>query len=274
MKRLIAVTLAIFIAASLISCGEGATTSYSTVTIQPTSTPTAAAPTPAPQPSFSSPSFYLTYRNGWDTPELRVLVKQFPSGIYEIHAGIEYENVPLLDEIVIAWYRSGRLEGQEISILSDGKGFIHAQLYNENGLPDGSYDLRVYYQGKVVQHGLVRVGRSPTVFPLAFTAEDVTQWSELRLPKPPQFVFPARTKKVCFVTWVANIQSGAVIRVEWYNNVQRWASGKMRWDQDPDVGWMRDCTYAVDGSDLPLGEWKVYVYLDDELARTGSFAIR
>lgn len=239
-----------------------------------TSLPAAeATATHNPQPVFGMPRFYLSYRNGWDDPGLVAEVEQFPSGLYEIHAVFEYENVPPMEEIEIAWYRSGNLEGEKNTILSEGSGSVHSRLQNSNGLPDGVYDYRIYYQGKVVQHRIVNVGWKPTVFPLAFTDEDVTKWDKVELPSKPKTTFPAGVKAVYYVAWVANLPSGILVTTEWYVNGQIWATSEERWNQDKDAGWWMGGVYAADGSDLPRGKWEVSIYLDKELARVGNFTI-
>ncbi len=237
------------------------------------------SPTPTPDVEFGDIHFYLTYR-GFDLDQaidmgLAAEVDRYPSGMYEVFASFECSGMPPYAEVRMVWYRNGQVEGNEISQLADESGncAVWSRLINDDGLPDGLYDFRVYYQERVVQHREIEIGGNPTVWPIAFTEENIRAWSSWHLPEHPTNRFDSPALVIYYVAWVADFPSGIPYRVEWYNNGELWDSGEYAWEHSDKTGWIGGWVWLEDGSPLPPGEWEVDIYIGEKLARIGRFVI-
>jgi S1-C subfamily serine protease len=104
----------------------------------------------------------------------------FDSGVSEVYAVYEYEDM----ENGQAWLRTWYLDGEAVLSQDEtwdggenGSGWLN--IYNNGGLPDGAYELVVWVEGEQVQDGSFTIGQPGSTLPARPADEGV--WIQGRI---------------------------------------------------------------------------------------------
>ena len=140
----------------------------------------------------------------------------YPSGIQRLVAIFEVKNVPPGSQIESQWYRNGQAASnvsQHVIPREDSS--IQVIIRTDAGLAAGNWEVRVRYQGKVVDVGKFKIANKMVIFPLKF-GEDYTMVNHELLN--PQTDFPAGARSIATVFYYGNLPVGAKVDAEWIIN--------------------------------------------------------
>ncbi len=207
---------------------------------------------------------------------------KFDSGISDLYAIFDYSGLENGKTLTYVWYADG-FESTRDSFPWDGgaSGNSWVSLYNDKGIKDGFVELELIYDGKSLYRGGVVVGNATppqsngnnsqntgsstsTFGPITF-AEDVSNEQPVR----PGTTF-SNLKAVYGIFDYSGMSNGAQWSMRWYLNGQSVLEKKYVWDASASGTYNVSLSHP-DG--LPAGDYKLELYIADQLAQSGTFSI-
>lgn len=193
-----------------------------------------------------------------------------PSGVAQLFASFDYRNIPRGQDLTWRWLQDGVAIAE--GVISRGKaesGSDWVNLSDGAGLADGYYELEIRLGEKVLYRGGVRVGDAPattvTLGPLTF-ARGVSREG---FAVEPGSSFAA-VDEVYALFPAEGLDDGVLIRSVWKLDGSPVLETETVWDQGPvSAAWLS--IRHPDG--LPVGRYTLDVYVEGQLAQSGSFAV-
>lgn len=197
---------------------------------------------------------------------------RFESGIDTIYATFDYANFTNGAKFEFAWYHDG------FQIYTDGvvwdfgkEGATWVNVYDDEGLADGYYELELKYDGAQIFRDGVMVGTdkpttSATFGPITF-AEGVTENDEA---VGPGTTFAEIAEVFAFFP-VNGVENGTKWSRRWYIDGEQVASKDDVWNAGAlDFSWIS--LSAGDGL-LPVGRYRLELLVEDKVVQTGEMDI-
>lgn len=203
---------------------------------------------------------------------------EFPGGTYTVWAYITFEGMKDGDLWSRVWEKDGEsfYEALDESWEEGESGWVAYSISEDDDTPlDGEYTLKLYLGEELVQQASFSVARDeqpeaggPPDFGSIQFALGVT---EARLPIQPASEFATGVAEVFAIFPYSNIPYTQIWRYEWLEDGEVTASVEdSEWGGQSDGTTYLSLTY--EGGFRP-GTYTLNLYLDDELARSGSFAV-
>jgi hypothetical protein len=201
---------------------------------------------------------------------------RFPEGVAEVFGVFPFGGMRNGTSVRREWCLDGYLYAGGTYTWEHGEnGNSWWGLYEDSGLPTGSYELRLYIAGQLAQYGAFTVVQRQAGAPFFGTirfAEGMQNNLPVNLHKQAQH-FKAGTKMVYAFYSGGNLTSGLTIKREVYRDgtlfsaplVAPWPGGAM------DNLW----TGITQKDDQPLtsGTYEIKLYINDQLVQLGTFVV-
>jgi S1-C subfamily serine protease len=209
----------------------------------------------------------VTRRNEVIRPGMR-----FDSGLSDLYASFAYEGFRDGQELNSIWYINGRQDLVDSFAWSEGEsGRSWVSIYNEEGLPDGFYELELQLDGESLYRGGVTIGEQQQATgacrfgPIIFAA-DINDAGE---PVNTGQRFGPLQRVYAFFP-VEGVTNGTPWRTVWYYQGQSVLDEESLWD----LGAARSQWVSLSHPDgLPAGEFALELYCNGELQQRGEFQI-
>lgn len=197
---------------------------------------------------------------------------RFESGIDTIYATFDYANFTNGAKFEFAWYHDG------FQIFTDGvvwdfgkEGATWVNVYDDEGLEDGYYELELKYDGAQIYRNGVVVGAEKAATSATFGAitfaEGVTENDEAI---DPGTTFAEISEVFAFFP-VNGVENGTKWSRRWYIDGERVASKDDVWNAGAlDFTWIS--LSAGDGL-LPVGRYRLELLVEDKIVQTGEMDI-
>lgn len=197
---------------------------------------------------------------------------RFDSGLDTIYATFDYANFSDRANFVFSWYRDGFQIFTDAVRWEFGKsGSTWVNVYDDEGLPDGYYELELVYDGEQVYRDGVVVGaakpRSSATFgPITF-AEGVTDDDK---PIRSGTNFASISEIYAFFA-VNGVENGAKWSRHWYIDDELVTQGDDVWKLgDVDSSWL---SLSSNDGDLPVGRYRLELLIEDRVVQTGEMDV-
>ena len=195
----------------------------------------------------------------------------FASGITDLYASFAYENFEDGADFSVVWH----LDGEEI--LDDSwqwdagsRGRLWVNINNERGLDDGFYEAEFSYEGDIVGRAGATVGESRRSG--SGTFGEIVFSSDLDDDNRPVNEGNTFTNvDVVFGSFPVNgMENGTPWASRWLLDGEEVLAEELVWDSDDVDSYWLNISHP-DG--LPEGRFDLELYIDGELAQSGSFTI-
>jgi len=197
---------------------------------------------------------------------------RFDSGLSTIYATFDYVNFANGANFGFTWYRNG------FQLFSDGvvwdagkEGSTWVNVYNDDGLDDGFYELEIKYNGTQIYRSGVVVGAAtqsssasfgPITFATGVTADD--------RPRNPGSNFASVSEIYAFFA-VNGVENGAKWTRRWYIDGEMVSFKDDVWkDGALDATWIS--IFSNDGN-LPVGRYRLELLIEDKTVQSGEMDI-
>ena len=199
----------------------------------------------------------------------------FPEGVTSVFAVYTYEGMKKGTPFVWHWYLNGTeyLKGTPATWDSDESGGGWRRLYNPEGLPAGSYELRLYISDQLRQKDTFTVEERPAGMPSfgrILFAENIKDGQPVNLHQPKEN-FKAGTQRVYAFFDASNMTKGLAYRREWYRDGALMITQPEPWDWGAtEKNWWAQY-YNEKG--LASGTYELKLFVEDELVQLATFVI-
>ena len=197
---------------------------------------------------------------------------RFDSGIDTIYATFDYLNFANGSKFEFAWYRDG------FQIFSDGvvwdagkEGATWVNIYDEDELADGFYELEIKYDGSQIYRDGVVVGTAQPAASASFGsitfAEGVTDDDK---PINPGTNFAELSEIYAFFP-VNGVENGTKWSRRWYIDGENVSEGEDVWKLGVvDSSWIN---LSANDGDLPVGRYRLELLIEDKVVQSGEMDI-
>lgn len=197
---------------------------------------------------------------------------RFDSGVTDLYAVFEYHGFGDGQQMSYTWYHDGaELDGDSFEWNGGASGTDWLSISAEGGMADGFYELEMALDGRTLYRGGVMVGEGDqrggniVIGDITF-AEGVGDDGQ---PIQPAKTF-SNIDEAFAIFPVQGMRNGVLMRPTWYYEGQQVLDDEAPWNAgDVDVSWV-SLTHR-DG--LPVGDYKLEIFIDGRLAQSGEFAI-
>ncbi|MBX3054477.1 MAG: trypsin-like peptidase domain-containing protein [Caldilineaceae bacterium] len=197
---------------------------------------------------------------------------RFDSGLDTLYATLDYANFQDGATFNFTWYRDG------FQIFTDGvrwefgkAGSTWVNVYDEDGLPDGFYELEIVYDGEQIYRDGVVVGAAQQQTSASFGsitfAENVTEDDE---PVSPGTNFADLSEIYAFFG-VNGVENGTKWSRRWYIDGEMVSEGQDVWKLGAvDSTWV---SLSSNDGTLPVGRYRLELLLEDKVVQSGEMDI-
>ncbi|MCB0112700.1 MAG: trypsin-like peptidase domain-containing protein, partial [Caldilineaceae bacterium] len=196
---------------------------------------------------------------------------RFNSGVDTIYATFDYGNFPANGEFEFHWFHDGFRIYNDLVVWTYGdSGSTWVNVYDDNGLEDGFYEVEISVDGEELYRGgaVIGAGRAlsnGTFGPITFAA-GVDDNDE---PINPGTVFSDIDEIYAFFD-VDGVENGAQWTRRWYLDGEVVSEQDSVWNAgNMDATWIS--LYADDG--LPPGEFTLELLIEDEIVQSASMEV-
>ena len=197
---------------------------------------------------------------------------RFESGIDTIYATFDFVNFANGDKFEFAWYRDG------FQIFSDGivwdagkEGSTWVNIYDDEELEDGFYELEIAYNGSQIYRSGVVVGEARQTSSASFGtitfAEGVTDDDK---PRSPGTNFASVPEIYAFFA-VNGVENGSKWTRRWYIDGEVATTSDDVWKEGAlDSTWI---SISANEGTLPVGRYRLELLIEDKVVQTGEMDI-
>jgi S1-C subfamily serine protease len=197
---------------------------------------------------------------------------RFPSDVSSIYATFDYGNFAANSNFDFSWYHNGFRIFNDLVVWTYGsEGSTWVDLYSEDGLEDGFYEVEISLNGSRLHRSGVTVGRAmPNAesgsFGTITFAEGVTDTDE---PFNPGTSFSEVSEIYAFFD-VNDVANGTSWTRRWYLDGEVISEQSSVWSEgDIDYTWIS--LYSDEG--LPAGRYQLELLIENQVAQSASMEI-
>jgi len=195
----------------------------------------------------------------------------FPVGTTKVYGIFAYEDIVPGMIFEYVWYHDGEEDVADSAAWENTKdGTYWVNIYNDDGVTPGAYDLYLYVDDDLLQTGSFVVGgaREESVIGSITFATGVTDDDE---PINPGTSFPVGTTKVYGIFAYEDIVPGMTFEYVWYQDGEEEVADSAAWEGAEDgTYWVN--IYNDDG--ITPGVYDLYLYVDGVRLQEGSFVVQ
>ena len=197
---------------------------------------------------------------------------RFNSGLDTIYATFDFVNFANQANFVFSWYRDGFQIFTDAVRWDFGKsGSTWVNVYDDEGLADGYYELEIVYEGKQIYRDGVVVGAAKPPGSASFGtitfAEGVTDDDK---PVGPGTNFTNISEIYAFFA-VKGIENGAKWTRRWYIDGEITTSGDDVWKLGAvDSTWI---SLSSNDGTLPVGRYRLELLIEDKVVQSDEFDV-
>ncbi len=199
----------------------------------------------------------------------------FPNGTTDLYAVFEYAGFINGRPLTYIWYRDG-LEIARDTFTWDGgeSGTDWVSIYNDQGLANGFTELQLVFDGTALYRGGVMVG--PGTLPqrnttnASFGAITFAEGVSGNQPVGASTAFSGIKEVYAFFSY-QGMSNGLSWMTRWYYNGQLVLERPALWEAGATGNYYVTLSHP-DG--LPVGQFKLELYIQDRLVQEGSFAVQ
>lgn len=197
---------------------------------------------------------------------------RFDSGIDAIYATFDYANFADRATFAFSWYRDGfQIFTDSVRWEFGTTGSTWVNVYDDDGLADGYYELEIVYQGTQIYRDGVVVGEAKTAAQAGFGsitfAEGVTDEDA---PISPGTNFTNLSAIYAFFP-VNGVENGTKWGRRWYIDGELATSGADVWKLGAaDTTWI---SLSTNEGTLPVGRYRLELTIEDKVVQSGEMDI-
>jgi hypothetical protein len=195
-----------------------------------------------------------------------------PSGISEVYAFFDYENM----SDGLDWSRTWYYEGEQVAAGSgtwdqgdDGSAWV--SISAGEPLYPGTYRLELFVEGTLVAASdfvVAGTQAQEAIGPITF-ASGVDEQGD---PVNPGTAFATGLTELHFFCTYAGMQDGMNIDTKWILNDEELVAFNWTWDEG-DSGTLHDYIHRTSGDPLPDGQYTLELYIEGQLVQQGTAVI-
>lgn len=248
--------------------------------VPPTVTPSATPfPTPTPTPvaqGFGAVQFAVAVTEDYQPIDVGSV---FPDGITLVYAVFPYTNLRADAMYRVEWRRDGQLLpiGFEEKWRGETNGNWWTNVYNEQGLTTGTWEVRLYLDAHLEQTASFTVGRNPEnqpdFGPITFASGKSATDQPLSRVKVDHPVLPYGVDTVYAFYRGIKVPQDMQYTTQWFHNgviftdVARWT-----WNNAPDYR-IWNSVFDKDGTPLEEGVYVLEIKIGERLVNVGTFTV-
>ena len=195
-----------------------------------------------------------------------------PSGISEVYACFDYENM----SDGLDWGRTWYYEGEQVATGSgtwdwgdDGSAWV--SITAGEPLDPGTYRLELFVEGTLVAASdfvVAGTQAQEAIGPITFASGVDAQGD----PVNPGTAFATGLTELHFFCTYAGMQDGMNIDTKWMLNDEELVTFNWAWDEG-DSGTLHDYIHRNSGEPLPDGQYTLELYIEGQLVQQGTAVI-
>ena len=195
-----------------------------------------------------------------------------PSGITEVYAFFDYENMRDGIDFSRVWY----YEGEQVATGSDmwslgASGSAWVYISAEGPLDPGAYRLELFVEGTLVAASDFTVAGTQAqeaIGPITFASGVDAQGS----PVNPGTTFPTGLLELHFFCTYAGMQNGMNFETKWLLNGEELVAFSQVWEAGSE-GTYHDYIHRTSGEPLPDGQYTLEVYVEGQLTQSSTATV-
>lgn len=196
---------------------------------------------------------------------------RFDSGTDALYATFDYGNFQEGKTFEFVWYHNGfEVVRDSVVWTFDQNGATWVNVFNEDGLDDGYYELQISFDGKELFRDGVVIGEAPetktgTFGPITF-AEGITDDDK---PVKPGTSFTGIKEVYAFFD-VTDVPNGTTWSRQWYLDGELIVDKSAVWNEgDLASTWLSLSSRKA----LPLGQYRLDLLIEGEVVQSGEFEV-
>lgn len=201
----------------------------------------------------------------------------FESGITDLYASFDFAGFADGADFAAIWYIDGLENVRDVYTWESGEsGTDFSLIYNDDGLPDGYYEVELVYDGQSLHRSGVVVGEagSGAVTPSGDGSFGAITFSldadNDNTPMDAGSDF-ANLDEIVATFDYENMTPGTTWSTAWYYEGQNVTGSEQVWDGGVNGRYL--VSLSNGGDQLPVGEYGLELYIEGDLAQSGGFTV-
>jgi len=199
----------------------------------------------------------------------------FPAGTTMVYAIFAYEGIERGTTFKYIWYLDGEEDVGDADMWESAEsGTYWVNLYNDDGLVSGTYELQLFVEDRLVQTGSFAIGGAPAKgdgAPIIGSITFATALTDDDEPINPGRVFPPGTTYVYGVFEYSGMPADAEFRYVYYRDGEEDVGNALIWTHDSDGTYY---VYIYNDDGVIPGSYELFLYVDGVLLQESSFIVQ